>query len=171
MLPPSQAQLWPELSCIPQHFALYGGTAIALRLGHRPSVDFDFFSSRSFRPDELIETLPFLSRGERLQSKSNTLTVSVTRGAPIILSFFGGLALGRVGEPNQTEGNQVIVASLLDLAATKMAVIQERAEKKDYVDITRLIQAGIALETALGAAIALYGENFNPAISLKALAY
>lgn len=43
ILPPPQRRLWPELSAVPPSFVLYGGTAIALYLGHRPSVDFGFF--------------------------------------------------------------------------------------------------------------------------------
>jgi hypothetical protein len=35
VLPPAQQRLWPELSQTPEAFTLYGGTAIALRLGHR----------------------------------------------------------------------------------------------------------------------------------------
>ena len=42
ILPASQRTLWPELDATPDHFTLYGGTALALRLGHRQSVDFDF---------------------------------------------------------------------------------------------------------------------------------
>jgi hypothetical protein len=41
ILPPEQRRLWPELRDIPRGFVLYGGTAIALHLGHRQSVDFD----------------------------------------------------------------------------------------------------------------------------------
>jgi len=44
VLPEPQRKLWPELAGTPDHFILYGGTAIALRFGHRQSVDFDFFS-------------------------------------------------------------------------------------------------------------------------------
>ena len=43
ILPPAQQRLWPELGRAGElGFALYGGTALALRLGHRFSVDFDF---------------------------------------------------------------------------------------------------------------------------------
>ena len=45
ILPPSQRRLWDELSAVPVEFVLYGGTAIALHLGHRESVDFDFFGA------------------------------------------------------------------------------------------------------------------------------
>jgi hypothetical protein len=147
---------------------LYGGTAIALRLGHRQSVDFDFFSSANLLTDEL----PFASEAEVLQRAPNTLTLSVTRaGAPVKLSFFGGLSIGRVGEPERAADNGLAVASLLDLAATKMKVVQERAESRDYLDVFALLRHGIRLEESLGAAQALYGKPFNPAITLKALAY
>jgi hypothetical protein len=38
ILPAEQQRLWPELSQLPEHFVLYGGTAVALRLGGRQSV-------------------------------------------------------------------------------------------------------------------------------------
>lgn len=44
ILPAAQHRLWPELAKTPDHFTLYGGTAVALRLAHRQSADFDFFS-------------------------------------------------------------------------------------------------------------------------------
>ncbi|MCX6903020.1 MAG: hypothetical protein NTW03_06000, partial [Verrucomicrobia bacterium] len=39
-LPTAQRTLWPELEQVPRHFVLYGGTALALRLGHRPEPPF-----------------------------------------------------------------------------------------------------------------------------------
>ena len=101
MLPPHQRTVWPELRAVPPHFVLYGGTAIALRLGHRRSVDFDFMSPRPFTPETLVREIPFLQEAERLQSHQNTLTVSVTRGAPVVLSFSGGITFGRVGSPDR----------------------------------------------------------------------
>ena len=44
----AQQALWEELAQTPETFVLYGGTGLSLRLGHRSSVDFDFFSSDSF---------------------------------------------------------------------------------------------------------------------------
>ena len=170
-LPPQQRRLWPELDQVPPRFVLYGGTAIALRLGHRSSIDFDFFSSTPFEVEGLRREIPLLSGGETLQIAPNTLSVSIDRSGPVRLSFFGGLGIGRVETPDSCADNGVWVASLVDLAATKMAVVQQRAEKKDYADIHALLTHGITLERALGAASALYGAQFNPAITLKALAY
>jgi hypothetical protein len=169
-LPAEQRRLWPELSQIPGHFVLYGGTAVALRLGGRQSVDFDFFTSQPVSADALSRSLAFLNRAELIQSESNTATFAVDRGGAIKLSFFGGLAIGRVGRPDRCEDNHVYIASLLDLAAQKMKVILVRAEPKDYCDIYTLLKAGVSLPKALGAAKTLYPE-FNPILSLKALAY
>lgn len=71
-LPPAQRQLWPELRFAKeQAFVLYGGTAVALYLGHRESVDFDFFTDRSFQPEDLVRRFGFLERAEFLQSQPN----------------------------------------------------------------------------------------------------
>src|SRR5215831_4790130 len=59
ILPESQRLLWPNLDAVPSDFVLYGGTALALQLGHRVSEDFDFFSSSGFDPDRLRSRLPF----------------------------------------------------------------------------------------------------------------
>src|SRR6266568_3493114 len=115
ILPAPQRNLCSDLRQIPPHFVLYGGTAIALRLGHRTSVDFDFFTSESFAPEKLLKEIPLLSGAKILQNVSQTLTVALNRQGRIKLSFFGGLELGRVGNPEITEDGAMWVASLLDL--------------------------------------------------------
>ena len=63
ILPPSQQRLWPKLkAAVDLGFVLYGGTAIALRLGHRPSVDFDFFTEKPLDRDALRAAFPFLAQ-------------------------------------------------------------------------------------------------------------
>ena len=170
ILPAEQRRLWPELSQIPEHFILYGGTALALRLGERESVDFDFFTNQPVSADVLSRRLAFLAGAELIQAEPNTATFTADRGGAVKVSFFGGLTIGRVGRPDRCEDNHVWIASLLDLAAQKMKVILVRAEPKDYHDIYTLLKAGVTLPEALGATKALYPE-FNPVLSLKALAY
>jgi len=170
VLPLHQSRLWAELCEVPEYFVLYGGTAIGLCLGGRQSIDFDFFTERPFSADDLIRQMPFLSGARLLQAEPNTATFSVHREGDIKVSFFGSLSFGRVGTPERCEDNGIWVASLLDLAAQKMKVVLTRAESKDYLDIHALLQGGITLPRALGAAGTLYPE-FNPILSLKALAY
>ena len=172
ILPAALQRLWPELSTTPDHFVLYGGTAIALRLGHRVSVDFDFFTQEPFEPNSLVAELPYLKDAVVRQSRANTLTVTVERGAPVQLSFFGDLGLGQVAAEDVAEGPLLKVASLLDLAGTKAAVVTQRAEMKDYLDIHVLLTKGnMTLSKMLAAATAIYGAQFNPLVSLKAIAY
>ena len=171
ILPPAQRRLWDELRHTPQEFVLYGGTALALRLGHRHSEDFDFFSNNSFAADVLRKHVQYLQDAEMSQFEANTLTAIVERDGPVKVSFFGGLKLNRVQDPDVMPDNGIRVASLLDVAATKLATIQQRAQARDYEDLTAIVSSGISLAKALGAASAVYGNEFNGALSLKALTY
>jgi hypothetical protein len=153
---------------VPRSFVLYRGTALALRLGHRASLDFDFFSSEPL--DHLaLSRLPFLAGAHVLQEESETLTVSVQRGDPVKISFFGTIGFGRVGEPEAT--SIVPIASLLDLAATKIKVLLQRIEAKDYLDIAALLRARVPLATMLRAARTLFGTAFNPLVAQKTLGF
>ena len=127
-LPAPQRALWAELGATPSAFTLYGGTALVLRIGHRTSIDFDFFSNASFDPDQLAATMPYLRGAERIQVAPDTLTCRVARGGPVLVSFFGGLGLGQVAAPDLVRDMPLHVASLLDIAGTKAAVVQKRAE-------------------------------------------
>lgn len=171
-LPPAQMKLWAELGSTPKEFALYGGTAIALRLGHRESVDFDFFSPVPFSPAGLKDTVPYLSGGETLQEAPNTLTMSIDRDGPVQVSYFGGLRLGQVEPHECVVGPEINVASLVDLAGMKVAVVTQRAELKDYLDIHALLTNGaMTLATMLSSARVIYGDAFSPLTSLKAISY
>jgi hypothetical protein len=152
-------------------FVLYEGTALSLQVGGRISVDFDFFSPHPLEADQLIKAMPFLKGAMVQQSAANIASYMIGSGEEsVAISFFGGLSFGRVGDPIRFSDNGVCAAALLDLAAQKMRVIQQRAKAKDYQDIHKLLSEGVTLEEALGAARALFPE-FNPTVSLKALSY
>ena len=171
-LPRPQRLLWPELHSTPTGFVLYGGTALALRLSHRESEDFRFFAPEPLDSERLLAEVPYLDRAEVVQRAENTLTCLVDRDGPVRVSFFGGLALDRVRDPERVAGPGFLVASLLDLAATKVQVVPGRASAKDYLDVDALVHvAGIGLGQALGAAAAVHGHRFNPILTLKALTF
>jgi hypothetical protein len=164
--------VWDELATLPESFVLYGGTAIALQLGHRISEDFDFFANRALDGDDLLRSMPFLSQAVVTQREPGTLGCRVDRGGPVRLSFYGVPALPRLRPPLVAADNAVRIASLLDLAGTKASVVQLRAEAKDYLDIDAILADGrVDLPTALAAGQALYGTGFNPLATLKALSY
>jgi hypothetical protein len=170
ILPAAQRQLWPELRPVQQQgYVLYGGTAIALRLGHRQSVDFDFFSSRPVNRDTLRQALPFLKQSTVLQDSHNTFTVVTASGVKV--SFFGGLDFGRTGQPQPTQDGVLRVASPTDLMATKLKVMLQRSEAKDYQDIAAMVRAGTRVDVGLAAAEQMFKPTFPPAESLKAMVY
>jgi len=172
LLLPPQRRLWDELSEVPLQFTLYGGTAIALYLGHRDSVDFDFFGSESFNPQQLYRAVPFLKGARIIQQSPNTLTCLVDRDGVVQVSFFGLPEIHVIQEPLKFPGNSIRIASLIDLAGMKAAVVQQRAEAKDYLDLYALInQEAIDLPSALAAANRIYSDSFNPQLTLKALTY
>jgi len=116
-----------------------------------------------------------LAEATVLQEQPQALTVMVggenSRADYVKVSFFGTVGFGRVGEPELTEDRMLQVASLDDLMATKVKVIMQRIEAKDYQDIAAMIRAKVDLARGLAAARALYGNEFQPGEALKAMVY
>ena len=176
ILPLPQQKLWPDLEGLAAlGFVLYGGTAIALRLGHRVSVDFDFFSKEALNREAILKAFPRLNNATTLQDVENSWSLLVPVGDTgqdtVKVSFFGGIAFGRVGTPEFTEDNVLLVASLDDLMATKLKVLFQRSEAKDYRDIAAMLQDGADLAYGLAAGQLLFGNNFQPSVCLKALVF
>jgi hypothetical protein len=165
ILPGDQRALWDStLRAGFPGWVLYGGTALALRLGHRVSIDFDFFSGEPLIPLEFRERWKL--DGPVLQSDTNTLGV-LHRG--VKLSFFGGLSLGVIRPPDLLD--RCPVASLDDLAACKLAALVNRVELKDYLDVVALLRHGLPLPRMLACAEAVYHGEFPVAACLKSLVW
>lgn len=172
ILPPAQRRLWDELSDIPESFVLYGGTAIALQLGHRESEDFAFFARTPVDPQRLLDTIPLLAGSEPVQVEPDTLTTRVDRSGLVRLSFFGVPRLPVLRTPAVIEQPRLRIGDLLELGSMKALVVQRRAEAKDYIDLHALLTlAQRSLPELLAAAAFLYGRTYAPEATLKALAF
>ncbi|MFN0022377.1 MAG: nucleotidyl transferase AbiEii/AbiGii toxin family protein [Parvularculaceae bacterium] len=169
ILPGAQRTLWPELAATPTEFTLYGGTAIALQLSHRQSVDFDFFSITDFDPAELAQRVPYLTGGEVVQLENNTLTMRVRRKDWVLISFFKPPSIRPFAPLLTARDNGLKVAALIDLAGLKAELVQARAAAKDYIDLAALFTSGIRPIEAIAAAQIIHGESYNPWITVKAL--
>lgn len=171
VLPAAQRELWPRLApATDLNFVLYGGTAIAIHLGHRESLDFDFFSSEPLDKDRIREAFGFISGAAVLQDVPDTLVVIVQmQSGAVKISFFGNIRFGRVNDPLQTEDGVLLVASLDDLMATKLKATLDRAEAKDYRDIAEMISGNVSLPLGLSAFEKMFGGE--PAQVLRALGY
>ena len=171
ILPAPQKRLWERLGDTPEGFVLYGGTALALRLAHRESVDFDLFSRTAFSPDSLYRHIPYLQDPVATRMEKDTLECLLDLGGHVRVSFFGGLGLRSVLEPDRAAGPGIPVASALDIAATKALTVQQRAAAKDFIDIDAILKSGLSMDEMLGAAQAVHGPAFNPVLTMKALSF
>lgn len=177
ILPLSQQRVWPSLTPVGKaRFVLYGGTAVALRLGHRQSIDFDFFSNQPLDKSRIYKMLPILVDATVIQDTTDSLGLIVPVDVSAVteyvkLSFFGNIDNGRVSEPEMTADGVMVVASLPDMMAHKLKVILQRIQAKDYRDIAAMLKYGMRLDEGMAGACALFGKTFQPSESLKALIY
>jgi hypothetical protein len=171
ILPAAQREIWASLAPAQRlSFVLYGGTAIGLHLGHRESLDFDFFRSEPLDKDQIRAAFGFVSGAAILQDMPDTLVVLAKMPSGLVkVSFFGGIGFGRINDPLQTRDDVLLVASLDDLMATKLKATLDRAEAKDYRDIAKMISAGVSLPAGLSAFKQMF--DGEPAQVLRAIGY
>jgi hypothetical protein len=131
----------------------------------------DFFADTAVDVDAIYRSVPFLRGAKIIQRAPDTLDCIVGRDGPVKVSFLGVPNVRRIREPHVCTDNGLRVADLLDLAGTKVNVVQMRAQRKDYIDIDALMSAGIGLPMQLAAGRLVYGPNFPPTETLKALTY
>jgi hypothetical protein len=171
VLPAAQQEIWSSLaSAQTLNFVLNRGTAIALHLGHRESLDFDFFRSEPLDKSQLRSAFSFIDGAAILQDAPDTLVVAPEMpSGPVKISFFGGIGFGRVKDPLQTRDGILLVASLDDLMATKLKATLDRAEARDYRDIAEMISAGVSLPAGVSAFSAMFGGE--PSQVLRSIGY
>ncbi len=147
-------------------FYLAGGTAAALHLGHRISVDLDFFGPEPFDSAQLAAQLSDLGKF-RLERLAEDTLLGELRGVRI--SFFR-YRYPLIAEPVSVLG--IPVASLEDIAAMKLDAISRRGTRRDFIDLYFIAQSGLALPEALQWYQRKYaGLNLNLVHLVKSLAY
>jgi hypothetical protein len=117
---------------------LGGGTAVALHLGHRRSVDLDWFGE-NYLGDPMLFAHELTRGGIPLEVKSVQLGTLHGAISGIRISFFDYRY--PLLEPLQETGDvNGLIASLLDLAAMKLLAVAQRGTRKDFVDVGALLQ-------------------------------
>lgn len=142
---------------------LVGGTALALQLGHRKSVDIDLFGSLISDDFEITEALSSIKDVKRIHKTKNINIFSI-----------GGIKTDMVNYPYPWIEDAVIkdnitFAGFKDISAMKLAAITGRGAKKDFIDLYFLFQM-FTLEEMIG----FYNQKYNDGstfMMLKSLAY
>lgn len=134
-VPEPVAALMQRLACniALGQFALGGGTSLALRFGHRLSMDLDYFTTEEFQPEELFEALD-LDAASILSVSTNTLSLDAGGVKVDLLRH----AYGQVAPWDLFDGHRLV--SLPDLAAMKLNAIANRGSKKDFYDMAELLK-------------------------------
>jgi hypothetical protein len=141
-------------------FRLVGGTAVALQLGHRISVDIDFFSNEKLSKQNIVQSLAALFPGIQVFIGTNNIRTSING---VRLELYDQWHTPFKRDPITIEG--IRMATLHDIAAFKLEAITERREKKDYIDLYFIFNK-------LGEAAVLEDfRNYNPHISMKSILF
>lgn len=167
ILDQKRQELLPKLARWKSQFYLAGGTGLALHIGHRKSIDFDFFSPEPIRTDQLFddlhETLSVHSL-LKVQEEKNTLSVIVDETIKVSFMTYDYPMLEA-----PTEEPCLAIASVRDIAAMKLSAIVSRATTKDYTDIFFILKEH-SLEMLLKDAKKKYPE-LDTNLILKSLVY
>ena len=138
ILDTERQNLLPSLRSLKGDFYLAGGTSLALQLGHRDSVDFDFFSGKGSDTARLEASLRGILAShtfEKVQEEADTLGIIVD--GSIKMSFMT-YDYPLVCEPIDEEF--LTLASMRDVACMKCSAITGRATVKDYIDLYFILQ-------------------------------
>ena len=161
-------QLLPYLKLF-RSFYLCGGTALAIQIGHRVSVDFDFFSDDKISKtlqNEIKKTLPENTIVQLVVNNPDELTIFANETKVTFLYYPFPLIKPLINL------NGLHVPTVQELAAIKAYTIGRRGEYKDYVDLYYLLyEKHTSLKEIIEIARKKYKNDFNDRLFLEQLIY
>jgi len=167
ILSKSQNDLLPLIKEFKKNFYLAGGTAIALSIGHRKSIDFDLFTPKQIRPQTIENAI------RRAGYDIEHTMVSTIDEYTIIVD---GVKVSFISYPFKivadSAWNDIArLPNLLTLASMKAYTLGRRAKWKDYVDLYFLIRDHFSLKVISDEAMRIFTGGFNSRIFREQLAY
>jgi len=142
---------------------LVGGTALALQIGHRISVDIDLFGNLTADEYEVSERLNAF-KSNNVVKKTENISINIIEGVKVDIVNY---PYPWIDEPLLKDG--IVMASQKDIAAMKLAAITGRGTKKDFIDIFFLMQ-----KYSMGEMLSFYEEKYsdgNIFLVLKSILY
>ncbi len=142
---------------------LVGGTALALQLGHRKSIDIDLFGEIDFKSINKAKTFEKFREIKTIKASDN-INILLVDGVKV---DFVNYTYPWLEEQIVTQ--EIRIAGLKDIAAMKLAAITGRGSKKDFIDIYFLLKA-----FSLKELMAFYNQKYSDGseyMVLKSLTY
>ena len=166
ILTKEQVKLLPLVGRFFKNFGLVGGTAIALQLGHRRSIDFDLFSPAKFGNQSLLNQISdFQVPNEIIVNKLGELTLVLNGVKFTFFRFPYNISY------SENFDNTVKMPTLLTLAAMKAFAIGQRSKWKDYVDMYFILKDRYSVQEISTAGKKEFGGQFNEKLFRTQLGY
>ena len=162
----NQLKLLPVMEQFKREFYLVGGTAIALHIGHRRSIDFDLFKLSALNHKKNIDKL-------NASGLSYTITRRVEEQMNLIINGVKVTFFQYPFEIKATEKFEKVfrLPSLLDLAAMKAYALGRRSKWKDYVDLFFLLNGHFTVEEICHRATEIFGDLYSEKLFRSQLCY
>ncbi len=162
----NQVKLLPLLNTFKREFYMVGGTAIALYIGHRRSVDFDLFKPTPIHANKILQKV-------RGFSQQITVTRNVHEQVNLIVN---DVKMTFYEFPYQVKASfsfngYIKLPHLLTLAAMKSFVLGRRSKWKDYVDLYFIIRDYYSIEEIAIEAQNIFGDLFSEKLFRAQLCY
>ena len=162
-----QQRLLTLVKLFRQDFYLAGGTAIALQIGHRRSIDFDLFSGKPLRTTKIINTI---SRDKHridatLEESREELTMIIDGIKMTFMEYPFDIRL------SVNLDDIMMMPDLITLAATKAYSLGRRSKWKDYVDLYFILRDYFTLQDVSAEAKKIFGGGFNERLFREQLCY
>lgn len=158
----NQKNIIPILNKFSNDFGLVGGTAIALQIGHRRSIDFDLTSINMFNNSEIKKKIDKVDKVIIDEKGEYTIIIKDTKVTffhyPFKIEF-------------KESFNEIKVADLLTLAALKAYTLGRRTKWKDYVDLYFIFKDYFSLNQVIKKAESIFDKEFNEKIFRVQLSY
>jgi hypothetical protein len=167
ILTENQLKLLPLLKDFSKDYILVGGTAIALHLGHRHSLDFDLFTSKKIKRKSIKNYLIRKSYpvNELIKEEEDQIHFIIN---DVKVTFFQYPFVIN----DLIDFNRIIkIPSLINLAAMKAYALGGRGKWKDYVDLFFLLKDHFTLDEITEKANQLFGEVFNGKLFREQISY
>lgn len=149
-------------------FYLAGGTALALQIGHRRSLDFDLASSKQISPFDLERKL--INRGFAIQkiftatNDEFSVLIHATRVTFFSFPF-------NVKHRITWQRGQITLPEIIELGAMKAYALGRRSKWKDYVDLYFLLKFKLSMEELVEKAKEIFSSHFNSKLFREQLCY
>jgi len=162
----NQLELLPLISEFSREYYLVGGTAIALQLGHRQSIDFDLFKKTSINNKKIVGKVEkYFGKYTTIYKEANQLHLLING---VKITFFQY----EFDIPHKIRFDNIItIPTLLDLAAMKSYALGRRAKWKDYVDLYFILKYKHTFNEICVRSSELFGALFSEKLFKQQLCF